>query len=151
MRNKRKRLFVDPPVQGAILWRLALHGLVFVGVMAALLFFIELMSGSPHRALERLGSRHAPTFVALAVLMPIFVHDVCKLTNRFTGPMVRLRRGLRDIAEGRDTSPIKFRDGDFWSEVADDFNRAAVRIRILEAELEDARRVAPVSEENVCV
>jgi hypothetical protein len=36
----------------------------------------------------------------------------------------RLRRALREAAEGNVARPLQFRDDDFWREVADDFNRA---------------------------
>jgi len=36
--------------------------------------------------------------------------------------MYRLHRTIRSINDGEEFRPILFRDGDFWQEVADDFN-----------------------------
>ena len=43
--------------------------------------------------------------------------------------MVRLRRAMRGLAEGREVSPIQFRKHDFWKELATDFNRVVQRVQ----------------------
>ena len=129
MANKRKKHFVDWSVQGAILLRLILHWALFVFAAGAFLYFIELVGGAPRNAGKILVARHGPTVLAVLVLAPIFLRDLCKLTNRFAGPMVRLRRAMHDLAEGRDVAPIQIRDGDFWGELAVDFDRVVDRVR----------------------
>jgi hypothetical protein len=125
---QRKRHFVDRAVQGSILLRLVAHWALFLVAAGVLLYFIELVAGDPRDAARNALARHRPTVLAVLVLAPIFLRDLCKLTNRFAGPMVRLRRAMRDLAEGRDVAPIKFRDGDFWKDLADEFNRVLQRV-----------------------
>ena len=57
-------------------------------------------------------------------------HDgaVPRMSNRFVGPVLRLRKGLREVAEGRPAQPLNFRDDDFWREMASDFNCAAAHV-----------------------
>jgi hypothetical protein len=50
------------------------------------------------------------------------------LSNRFVGPMYRLRGAIRDVARGKDIQPLKFRNDDFWQDVAGDFNDLLERI-----------------------
>ena len=42
--------------------------------------------------------------------------------------MLRLRQGLRDVADGRPAQPLNFRDDDFCGDLASDFNRAVARV-----------------------
>ena len=106
MPSKRIRHFVDGSVQGAILFRLAMHCGLFLFVAGAFLYFVELLAGAPHDAGKNLLPRHSPTVLAMLVLVPVFIRDLCGLTNRFAGPMVRLRQAMHDLAEGREVTPI---------------------------------------------
>lgn len=139
MRNQRKKLFVDRSVQGAILLRQARHWALFLITAGAFLYFVELLGPAPQKAGSNLLARHAPTALAVLVLAPIFIRDLCKLTNRFAGPMVRLRRAMHDLAEGREVAPVQFRKDDFWQDFAADFNRVVERVQ--------ARKTRAVSEE----
>lgn len=65
-----------------------------------------------------------PFLLVSFALAPVFIWDAMKLSNRFTGPIVRLRRALAEIAEGHPPKSIEFRHGDFWKALASDFNRA---------------------------
>ena len=136
MKNKRKKHFVDQSVQGAILLRFVMHWAFFLVVAGAFLYFVELLVGTPRDAGKNLVARHGPTALAVLVLAPIFLRDLCKLTNRFAGPMVRLRRAMRDLAEGRDVAPIQFREGDFWIGLAADFNGVIKRVQSTNNEAE---------------
>jgi hypothetical protein len=129
MANKRSKQFIDRSVQGAILLRLVTYWVLFLFVGAMLLLFIEVISGDPKTAWRTILHRHAPTLLAALALTPMFIHDLCKFTNRFAGPMVRLRREMANLAEGREVSPLHFRDGDFWQDLATDFNRVVARVQ----------------------
>ena len=45
-----------------------------------------------------------------------------KVSNRFVGPALRMQRAMNEVAEGRPTERLLFRNGDFWRGMADDFN-----------------------------
>jgi hypothetical protein len=126
--NRRKANYVDKGVQGAILRRIVTHWILFLVAGGVLLFFVELVSGEPRSATSNMLKRHGPTALAVLVLTPILIRDLCKLTNRFVGPIVSLRRAMHELAEGNRVSPIQFRVDDFWQELANDFNRLAASI-----------------------
>jgi hypothetical protein len=64
---------------------------------------------------------------ASLILLPIVMIDVVRMSNRFVGPVVRLRGALNELAETGHTGPVVFRDNDYWHELAVDFNRVAER------------------------
>lgn len=124
-------------VQGAILLRLVVHWALFLIAAGALLYFVELLIGHPRDAGRNLIVRHGPTALSVVVLAPIFLLDLCKLTNRFAGPMVRLRRAMHELAEGRDVAPVCFREHDFWQDLAMDFNRVIDRVQAADRQAVD--------------
>ena len=54
-----------------------------------------------------------------------------RVSNQFVGPLYRLRRNMRELAAGESVRPIKFRDGDFGHEFADEFNELARKMQAL--------------------
>jgi hypothetical protein len=97
-----------------------------------------------------------PAFFASALMLPLLMLDIIRVSHRFAGPMIRIRKALRDVAEGKTVEPIRFRFGDFWCDVAEDFNRATARIREsqMATRTEGGRRETPaekVSDNTVAV
>ncbi len=68
--------------------------------------------------------RVVPFLLVSFALAPVFILDAMKLSNRFAGPIVRVRRTLAQIADGHAPTAIEFRQGDFWKSLAIDLNRA---------------------------
>ena len=123
---KRNRQWVDREVQGGVLGKIAVHWVLFFVVNAIALTVWIRMFEQPDVAWGQTFAdtvrRFFPFFVISVALLPAFVWDTLKLTNRFAGPMSRMRQGLANARAGKPVSPIKFRDGDFWKDVAEDFN-----------------------------
>lgn len=85
-------------------------------------------------ALQSALKAQAPLMAVMLILMPIFLRDTLKLSNRFAGPMYRLRTVLAEMAEGKEGSKIKFRTGDFWQPTAGDFNVVLDQMNMLKAQ-----------------
>jgi len=123
--HDRSRLFVDRRLQGDIVKRILLHWLTFVAVGTTIAVIVRWLSHPTDpmsQQLREMLASFGPYLIALFALLPVFVLDTIKLTNRFAGPYVRFRRHIREILENKATGPIKFRDGDFWRETEDDLN-----------------------------
>ncbi len=122
----RKKTYVDPQVQGSLVRRLILHWVGFFVVASLIAFFLQVMS-NPFRSFEAHATQiwwtHGPFILAMVFLLPVFVLDTLRLSNRFAGPIYRLRKTIRTIAQGESAQPLKFRDGDFWQSLATDFNQ----------------------------
>lgn len=127
--GQRKKLFVDKQVQGAIIRRLLVHWLVACLVMSFYLLTLEMLSrgmqGPFVDHLKSMWQRYSPLFVVVVTLFPVFAYDTVRLSHRFAGPMVSLKRNLRRLAEKQPVAPLRFRQGDFWHELTDDLNRIA--------------------------
>jgi hypothetical protein len=136
MAGKRRQYFVDPKVQGGIAIRCVVYWATCLLTTFVFLFSWSYLRGNSQfdwETANRLWIRYGAVAIASALLLPFIVWDVIKLTNRFAGPMFRLRREMKKLAAGEAVNPLFFRHGDYWQEMADDFNRLVVRIRELEA------------------
>jgi len=120
-------LLVDRNVQWAIARQALLHWLGY-GLAAAMVLALQFMLA----AMLTSWREQWPIFWRLAVAMllplililPLYVYSSFQLSNRFVGPVKRLRRALRELARGRPFSPVKFRKGDYWQDMADELNLA---------------------------
>lgn len=134
--GKRRQYFVDPKVQGAIVVRCLMYWGTCLFSTFVILFFWSLLTG-PARfswmTVDQLWFSYGPAFIASVLLLPLVLWDILKMTNRFAGPVLRLRRELKKLANGENVCPLFFRQGDYWRDVADDFNRVVLRLKELEA------------------
>lgn len=131
MSENRGRFYVDRTVQGALARRIVFHWFVFFLLSLVSLLAIEYFTGDPNLTfgghLGVMWGKYGFFVLLMLAIVPSFVYDSLKLSNRFAGPMVRLREGIRQLADGEDGKDIKFRDGDFWGDVANEFNRMRKR------------------------
>ncbi|MFO7907064.1 MAG: hypothetical protein R6U98_30690 [Pirellulaceae bacterium] len=127
MKNRRKRRYVDSAVQGALLKRIVLHWFLFFAIafFALPLWHViqaaEFSQSFTSMILE--GWRESvPALLLLVAMLPIFVWDTLQLSHRFAGPMYRIHATIRSLIAGETFHPIRLRKGDFWTDVATDFN-----------------------------
>ncbi|MFH1919301.1 MAG: hypothetical protein ABIP48_05365 [Planctomycetota bacterium] len=127
----RKRLFVDPKVQGALVMRVLLYWVVcLITIMLMLLCWSVLRTPRIfYTHFDDMWFHYGPALVASFVLLPMVIVDIIRLSNRFTGPLVRLRRSMRAMARGEHVEPIHFRENDFWQEFAEEFNAVVARVQ----------------------
>ncbi len=132
--SKRRKALIDPEVQGDVLKKIAIHWLLFFICNAiALMIWIRLYEQPDADWGQTLGDtvrRFLPFFVITLALIPAFVWDTLKLTNRFAGPIHRLRSALADANAGRAVTPLHFRTNDYWREIALNFNSVIRRSSI---------------------
>ncbi len=149
--SKRTKILVDPKVQWSIAGRVLLHWGLLLICLISIGALVRLMAASTTASFSdafwaALKSQAAVAGV-MFVLLPVFIRDTMKLSNRFAGPMFRLRTVLSEMASGKEGYAIKFRTGDFWHQAADDFNvvvadykRLQERNAELEKELSELRQ-----------
>ncbi len=133
MKNRRKKRFVDFAVQGALIRRILLHWLLFLATACMVLPVWRIVTGAeplgPFAELMSRGWVHSgPIFVILLAMLPVFVWDTVRFSQRFAGPMCRFHKTIQDINAGEGTRRIKLRQGDFWTQFADDFNTMMERM-----------------------
>ncbi|NQT39649.1 MAG: hypothetical protein HQ581_19280 [Planctomycetes bacterium] len=154
----RRQLFVEPRIQGALVRRVALYWVFCLLTIAALLlcWHIYVKPGRPLAFhLDQMWFFYGPAFVASFLVIPVVLIDIVRLSHRFSGPLIRLRQALRQLAEGDDVDPLLFRDSDFLQELVPEFNAVARRLRDstpdfssregIDLELTDPELVAPAA------
>jgi hypothetical protein len=135
IKKLRKRFFVDPKVQGTLVGRVLLYWATCLISIALMLLCWEILTGPARIFYTHFSDMwyfYGPAAIASLLLLPLVVMDVIRLSNRFVGPLLRLRRSMRALAHGEDVDPIEFRDTDFWKEFADEFNAIRARLRHLQ-------------------
>jgi len=133
-KSLRKHIFVDPKVQGALVLRVILYWFVCLIAISLMLLCWRIVTGPArmfYTHFDDMWFFYGPAAVASLLLVPLVIVDVVRLSNRFTGPLLRLRRSMRALARGEEVEPIRFRDGDFWHEFAEEFNAVAARCQHL--------------------
>ncbi len=129
MRFKRRQHYIDSHVQGSLLRRIFIHWITFFGVACLSVVVLKTLLGDPSEPIMQRMVSESSEFIFLGVILislfPAFMLDTIRFSNRFVGPIARLRRVLRELGNNDDVTVVKFRESDFWADVANDFNKAA--------------------------
>lgn len=140
MRFKRKQNFVDTSVQGALLRRIFLHWCTFFFVTLISIVLMQTLLGDPAKTIIDRLRFELGEFMFIGMIMlalfPAFMLDTIRFSNRFVGPIVRLRRHIRDLGSQKNTEHCVFRDNDFWTDVAGEYNSVADVVRQQQEEIE---------------
>jgi hypothetical protein len=123
--QQRWQIFIDRRVQGV----LVLHTLAYWAVcllMQQLVVFLFVLATSSSDSVHINGTRvlwHIQvSIMASLAIMPLIVLDIVKLSHRWVGPIFRLRTSLHALSLGEPVPPVRFREGDFWQDLALDLN-----------------------------
>jgi hypothetical protein len=150
----RKYLFVDRKVQGALIARVIFYWFTCLLTLTLMILCWRITTGPArlfYTHFDDMWFHFGPAVIGSFILLPMVVYDIIRLSNRFVGPLIRLRRSLRALAEGKEVSPLYFREGDFWKEFAIEFNTIAEQMQKLRksATTEDAANEEYADEEPV--
>ena len=128
-RKARSSKYVDTAVQGFLARRIVGHWCVFFGTSLFCLFGLECFLGDPNLSLggrlASVASQYSFFIILMFAMIPVFVYDTIKVSNRFAGPIVRLRGEMKRLADGQAVGEVLFRDDDFWSDLSIEFNRVS--------------------------
>jgi len=137
--SKRRQNFIDSTVQGQLVRRVLFHWTAFFVVLMMTVVFMQMLMGAPEKSITERITEPFREYLMLGLIMvsllPAFMLDTIRFSNRFVGPVARLRKSLRELATGK-AAPLKFRDNDFWSEAASEFNEVAQQMQDLRDQVE---------------
>lgn len=123
---RRSTRLTDMEVQGPLLRRSIAHWLSFIGIIGLSLAFWNYRLDFPDASFREVVANCVLRFLPALILSPplvlVYLWDTTRLSNRFTGPVRRLRRALLDVSQGRNAPSLKFRKNDYWQELAFHFN-----------------------------
>jgi len=122
---KRSIFLIDPKFQ--IRFSLTVASLVFLTSLIYPFIFMgfidELSNHVPHLAEQFLTSRNQLViflmiiqFILTVIVFIIFIF----MTHKVAGPMYKLRSHLNAIRDGEVITPLRFRGGDYFTDVAED-------------------------------
>lgn len=134
-RHLRRRYFVDPKVQTGLLKRIAFYWTASILFLTLPIAFAKVLAEPSVFFLDHIVNvftTHWPVLAMLMFFLPFAMNDAIKFSNRFTGPVFRLRSELRNFEAGQCLKPIKFRQGDYWHDLAEGINRVGKRLNELE-------------------
>ena len=124
--SRRKSDLLGDPVQRALFRRVMLYSLMYLCLSVAVGIVLQIFS-DPMKAFTLswtvLLKGQLASLAAAVVLLPIFLRDMAKLSVRFLGPVLRLQGAIRGVVNGDEYRPVKFRENDYWQNLADDFNQ----------------------------
>lgn len=125
MAKKRTKNYIDPTVQKSLVRRLIFHWLAFFAISFFVAFCLQFFN-DPFRSFpehfSQLWWNHGFVFLVMFLLLPVFAYDAIRVSNRFAGPVSRLRKTIQELSEGKESKPLEFRENDFWKNLAKEFN-----------------------------
>ena len=122
----RHKLFVDREIQGELLRRIGLY-FIACGLYFTVILVLTESLADPNQTVAEVIARCLDEAIywipGLAILGPVIAYDVLSSSNRYVGPMFRLRREMRRLVEGEDVPIVTFREDDHWKDLTDSFNQ----------------------------
>ena len=137
--SPREQLLIEKDVQCALLMRAGLHATALAVYFTVTQFFAQSID-SPDAGIVELFFRLTDEAIywgpGLMLLGPLIAYDILKLTNRFSGPVFRLRREMDRLIADESKQPLSFRDEDYWADLADRYNQLREEIITLREQRE---------------
>src|SRR5262249_62311333 len=121
MPEERSRIWIDG-FQSRLYFRVVAYWLIAVVSVWNFLFvwrLVEEGKGNPLEQFTRYCVELYPVLICFAVLVPFFAWDAVRFAHRLVGPLVRIRKAVRDLADSKATQRIELRDGGFLIELKD--------------------------------
>ena len=125
MSEERQKVWVDP-FQTKLSLRIGGYLVVFFVVFVNFLFAWKMIDEGPFDPAQQFIDtlrENLPVIVCLLVLVPVMAWDAIRFSHRLVGPLVRIRKTIQAITDGEAVRPIKLRDGDYLTEMRDEFNK----------------------------
>lgn len=130
LKARRAQFFVDGDLQGTLVRRAIIYWLAALAVMSAAFITTKLLWGAAPdgKLFSEALSVLLPAALISLLPLPLILRDLIRVTHRFAGPMLRVRRGLSELAAEGKSPPITPREGDAWADCIADFNTLANRL-----------------------
>lgn len=146
---RRRKVLVDGPFQ----WSLAAHGValgllvlvsVCCGLFAPLLW--DLQAGAPNQEVDAdlaivMVYMHERFWVVAGACLLLATLGAIQLSHRIAGPLVRYKRYLRLLGDGKLPPPLRTRRHDYLKEEVACLNAAVAGLRRRHAEVQAAAAV----------
>jgi hypothetical protein len=121
---------LDQAVQGSLLRRVVLHWVLCLwSTTVAAWVWAVASDAAPASYLDTLAQL-LPALLGSMIVLPLAMADMLRISNRFVGPVSRLRNAMKRLSQGDNVEPLQPRRGDCWSDLIDRFNLLLKRATI---------------------
>jgi hypothetical protein len=114
---------LDQMVQGILIRRVILHWFVCLASTALAAWVWSVWSGRPQPSLLTTLRDLAPALLGSLLILPLAVADMLRTSNRFVGPVLRMRNAMKRRLLGDSIAALRPRRDDFWSDLFERFNQ----------------------------
>jgi hypothetical protein len=139
--HARTRLYIDRPIQFAIIVRALTYWTVCLTMQILAVTFLPVLFHPPEN-FYAIGEHFWWTLgfgmLGSIVALPLIVMDILRLSHRWVGPVFRLRSYLRSLRNRQPVGRLSFRAGDFWQDLAADVNSVVMELTEARARLADS-------------
>lgn len=135
----RQQVWIDRHVQGVLVGRVLLYWsgiLIYFGLSIGCFHWWQNPEWTLSEHLGAMLEQVLPCLPTLLLLLPLVIFDIVRLSNRFAGPVYRLRKHLNDLSQDSQVSPLHFRDEDYWQKLAEPINLLQQKILVLEHQVQ---------------
>lgn len=126
--NRRRKVLVSSDIQWAIVRKSFWDWLLYCTTAIFLIGLLQVLYVGTSKPLvehfQAILRTVVTLFLVFALLLPKFIYDWFHFSHRFLGPVERVRRVLRDLADGKAHTEVHFRKNDFFREMANELNSA---------------------------
>ena len=109
--ERRRRLLANRQLQGKLLLQTItywLYCLLSVTLLAACWIIFTRHPASSAELFHQLWSTVGPALLGSLFLLPLVLLDCLRFSHRFAGPMVRIERTIKELADGQQPRPVYF-------------------------------------------
>lgn len=134
----RQKIWIDRHVQGVLVGRIVLYWsgiLLYFGISMACFQWMQYPHWTLAEHILAIFEQVWPCLPTFVLLLPLVIFDIVRLSNRFVGPIYRLRMHLGRLNENASTYPLNFRDDDYWQQLAEPINQLQRTLLTLEKEI----------------
>lgn len=139
----RQKIWIDRNVQGVLVGRIVLYWsglLLYFGISMGCFQWLMYPEWTLIQHLGAIFEQVWPCLPTFVLLLPLVIFDMVRLSNRFVGPVYRLRMHLGRLNANSNTYPLNFRDDDYWQQLAEPINQLQRTILGLEKEVARLRK-----------
>lgn len=128
--KKRTRVSADLKLQGALCLRVAIYWVICQVVFGiAVLAFFALQESNPDSTRLTAWSLITPAAIISGLVLPLVLLDLLIFSNRFAGPVLRIRNYLAELVRGQSASAFKLRKGDYFADICDNLNQVGEQLQ----------------------
>lgn len=131
-RLRRRQVMLDQEVQGRLLGRVIAYWAIAFTSMGVGNWSWSLWTQDTPPTLGQAFQIMVPGGVLSAILLPVLMADMLRLSNRFVAPVFRLRNALKCLELGDRPGPLLLRRNDLWWDLTARFNALMGRLFIQE-------------------